>query len=403
MRGGVLAQYGCVTPDNVQLTIEIRQRGSWLWIEDDGGTRVLAFPDTDVHAILGKLSGIEALPSTSTYLQHMTQLGLTLIAHEQFEHTFLNTLPSPGDAVYFFFSDVLGDLYGGSTQDSFHAQLGDPAPPSATAALRLGLAALGYENGPRGPSPRVTYDDSRPQSPPPHEPRARVDFTLFHRTPTGWQPAVPPPDGEAVQAIGEIAHTGYDVREWARRAESIGPRFATRPDRLVSVIAHGAPLPQGREPFDWLLRVQTAAALALAYLDDGWIGSRRRRALFHLALGPVDWAVQAAVIALHHVAVTVPGTRDDIEQLFAFLMGNAAERGYTCYAMALATLWLQLEPRRVPVERLRAWGREAWQGGPKQVVPEPGIDYAMRARVREALRGMDPTSDEGTRWLASFR
>src|SRR5688572_33334 len=103
-RGGVLAQYVCVTPDGVRLTIEIRAGGSWLWIEDDGGVRVLAFPDTDVNGVLGKLSRVEALPSTSSYLTHMSQLGVSLVAHEQFERTFVNTLPPPGDAVFFYFS-----------------------------------------------------------------------------------------------------------------------------------------------------------------------------------------------------------------------------------------------------------------------------------------------------------
>ncbi len=403
-RGGVFAQYVSTTPDGVRLTIEIRAGGSWLWIEDDGGTRVLAFPDTDVNGVLGKLSGVEELPSTSTYMIHMSKLGVSLVAHEQFERAYVNMLPPPGDAVYFYYSDVLGDLHRGSARDSFHAQLGDPAPPSATAALRLGLQALGFENGPRGPSPRIGYADDNPQWPDPRRPRARLDFTLFHRTPAGWQPAVPPPDPGTVQAIAEIANTGYAVPEWAERAAQLGPRFGGRPDALVSVLAHGAPLPRGREPFDWLMRVQTVAALVLAYLDGGWFGSRRRRALFHLALGPVDWPVQAAIIALHHVAQTIPETRDDIEQLFVLLQGNAARNGYTCYAPALATLWLQLGPRRIAVEELRRWGREAWSGGPRGPLAHDGSEQeAARAVIREALQGLDPVSDEGMRMIAAFR
>jgi hypothetical protein len=156
----------------------------------------------------------------------------------------------------------------------------------------------------------------------------------------------------------------------------------------------------------------------------------------HLALGPVDWAVQAAIIALYQLACETPEPRDEIEQLFYFLKGCAAGRGFTCYAPALAILWLHLGPRRIEADALRAWGNEAWFGGTDEVEGHGGLDligyaehisggaepiaewearleqdpslrHAMhiqlgRAELRAQLRQLDPASDQAMGLLRSF-
>jgi hypothetical protein len=236
--------------------------------------------------------------------------------------------------------------------------------------------------------------------------------------------------------ISEIANTGYDVREWAARARELGPSYLPRWGEILGVMANGAQIPPGRDPFSWMIRLQTASALVLAQLDGGWLGSHRRRALIHLALGPVDWAVQAAIVALHFVASTTPEAREEVEHLFHFLKENAATRGYTCYAAALSTLWLDLGPGRQDPNAIKAWGREAWNGGPQDVETIADLDLAgyatriatggapiaewearlsadpslqrarhiehQRAVARIQLAHCDPASDQGMALIRSF-
>jgi hypothetical protein len=48
----------------------------------------------------------------------------------------------------------------------------------------------------------------------------------------------------------------------------------------------------------WIWSVQVAAAFVIAQLEADWEGSFRKEALFSLVNGPMDWTVNAAIIAL---------------------------------------------------------------------------------------------------------
>ena len=434
-RGGVVDEIWCRNPAGGTLTLEVRADGSWLWVQDEEGEcRVLQFPETDIDSVLEKMSGIDDLPTTSNYLLYMSRLGLTLIAHEQFRKMFVNELHDPGDGGYFYFRDVLGEVEAGSDRPEFSANLGDPIPPSAKAALRRALEEHAARTG--RAMPVVRWDVDSRQVPSPDTPRAKLDFCIFELE-GGWpKPCGPKPADDVVTAISEVADTGYSVLEWGARAAEIAPRFASRWGEVLGVMAYGAPAPPGRDPFSWWIRVQTAAALVLANLDSGWQGSARRRALIHLALQPVDWVVQAALCALYYVATTTPEARDEVEDLFAFLKTNAASTGYTTYAPALSFLWLWLGPRKIEEFALRQWGGEAWQGGPQYVKIIRGLDLAAyaeqlfmggprvaewdaqlesstttrdafdreskRAELRARLQTLDPASDAGMELIRAF-
>ncbi len=398
-RGGVREQYVCHKPEGGLLRIEIRQDESWMWIEDGGETRVLKFEATDMNGIFEKLNQIEDLPSVGNYLTFMSDLGLPLVAHEQFERTFVNTLPPPGDAAFKFFSDVLYYVGTGEQAGPFHAGLGFGAPPSATTGLRLGLAQLGYEGGPNGASPVVTYDDDEPQWPHPHEARAEVVFSLFKRTKLGWRPKGHKPDEDVVAAISEIANQGYSVAEWTEQAKALGPTLRERWSHLVALMTRGCPIPQGRNAFDWLQRVQIASALTLAHVDDGWEKSLRRRVLVNLVLGRPDWVVTAGLVGLYQIATTTPEARDEIDGLFRFLQRNVAYRGFTTYAMPLSLLWLELGSSLCGEEEMRAWGRDAWQGGVDREQVE-GVDLVGYAESIAAKAAGLPTGVAGDEWEA---
>jgi len=117
------------------------------------------------------------------------------------------------------------------------------------------------------------------------------------------------------------------------------------------------PLPDlGIDPLAWVARVQIAAALTIGHLDQGWQGSVRQRALYSLALGPVDWTVDAALVVLGWLAHNDPQIRPDVLSLFAYLETQIPKEGYTCFEYPLVCSWLAMGGHDgATEERLAAW------------------------------------------------
>ncbi|MGX1805935.1 hypothetical protein ACWIGI_09480 [Nocardia sp. NPDC055321] len=69
-----------------------------------------------------------------------------------------------------------------------------------------------------------------------------------------------------------------------------------------------------RNPDLWIRAVQVFACLGVAHhgVEQPWLESIRRTALFDLLHGPEDWVCEAAAMALVTVAWTDPDTREDI-------------------------------------------------------------------------------------------
>jgi len=89
----------------------------------------------------------------------------------------------------------------------------------------------------------------------------------------------------------------------------------------------------------WVQRIQVAAALVIASIDNGWQGSLRQRALYSIVYGPVDWAVDAGIIALGSIARQYPVARPDVIQVFSWLRTQIPAEGFTCYEYPLAATW----------------------------------------------------------------
>jgi hypothetical protein len=88
--------------------------------------------------------------------------------------------------------------------------------------------------------------------------------------------------------------------------------------------------------------VQVAAALALLGVDGGWQGSTRREALLGLALGPMDWTVDAAVVALARLAEHDEEARPEVHEVFAELSRAMPRPGHCSYERALVCAWTWL-------------------------------------------------------------
>jgi tetratricopeptide (TPR) repeat protein len=201
----------------------------------------------------------------------------------------------------------------------------------------------------------------RMQRPDPRLPRKAVEHLLWQYDGHTPRVAVPPPDPEVVEGIAELARQRYHLPAWLRQAARLGPQLG--PGRVRDVLAtmvHPPLLDRAKRPWAWVYRVQVAAALVLSQLESGWENSVRRTALVSLVWGPMDWTVDAALVALAAVAAEEEGTADDVAGLFRELLANLPEGGPSCYYPALLWSMLRLpnlaaEERTALRKQLRAW------------------------------------------------
>jgi tetratricopeptide (TPR) repeat protein len=230
--------------------------------------------------------------------------------------------------------------------------------PSNRLALQMQMAQLGA-------SLTIDYLVERLQEPDPREPRCPVDFVLWKYVDTTPLPAVPEPRPEVAELAAELARYEYDLHGWSQ----MGRRLASRLDGagavgdLLGAMVHPPPPPEGLRAYVWLQRVQIAAAFILAHVDAGWKDSARRRALFSLLLGPVDWTCGAAVLALTALALEDGESRAEVIPLFRSLLNTIPNPGHVCYAHALVYCYLRLptrdDPERATLEQWVRGGESA--------------------------------------------
>jgi len=183
--------------------------------------------------------------------------------------------------------------------------------PSVRLAIDLELAARGIEHDcelvvermPDGEDPRV--------------PCADVDHLLWAYDGTRAEPALPPPDPSIAALVAGLASKPFDPPDNWVQAGQVAARLGDAAIvHLLAAMVHPSPLPARVRALAWLPRVQTAAAMVIAQIDDGWEGSPRRAALRSMLLGPGDWTTGVAIEILARIAHDEPAHEQDIEWLF---------------------------------------------------------------------------------------
>jgi tetratricopeptide (TPR) repeat protein len=207
-------------------------------------------------------------------------------------------------------------------------------------SARLVLDRYAHERFGAGP---VQVEIAALQQPDPRQPRAPVDYLLWRYEGTDPLPNVAPPAPQVADAVAALAASPYHLARWWQVAQGIAANLGVTslPD-LLGVMAH----PPTRNPetplWDWVARVQIAAALIIGALDEGWEGTLRQRVLFSLANGPMDWSVSAAVLALSQVALEEPTATLDILRLFLDMLSTIPGPGYCPYVYPLLCATLRL-------------------------------------------------------------
>jgi hypothetical protein len=220
--------------------------------------------------------------------------------------------------------------------------------PSSRLACEIGIAALGLDLN-------IPFTITAVQKPDPRLPRRTVRYQVWkykeekkllvlRSLTTEPIAAVPEPPPEVATAVAEIARSPFDRPAWLAAGGELVRRLQPNVEELLGVMAHPPVLPSGVYAPIWIQRLQVAAALALANHEahTPWPDSRRKQVLFDLACGPMDWTVDAAVIALTAVAQNNPGTCRDAVELFLGLLNQQPRPGHVCYEHAVVHCFQQL-------------------------------------------------------------
>ena len=262
--------------------------------------------------------------------------------------------PGPGDATAHFAEEAMWRASSeprGADGDTVTMTVSHVESPSVQTAWRLRMEELGIR------LTLATFFESI-QAPDPRVPKGNVDFTLWAYEGTTARPGIGAPDPRAAQAVAAIAAQLYDLPTWAEAAAHAAQQLGTPwAQHLLATMIHPPPAPDHIHPLDWVPRVQVAAALVVAFGEGGL------RVLQSVALGPVDWVVDAAIVALGELAMRQPAVRGEVEQLFGWLRSQIPKEGFTCYAYPLACTWLRiLAPADPRTAELDAWRRRILAG-----------------------------------------
>ncbi|MBX3471947.1 MAG: hypothetical protein KF878_34270 [Planctomycetes bacterium] len=238
----------------------------------------------------------------------------------------IDHLPPPGEALL----EVLWKVVtpGLPSGELVRAAQGVLEAPSARLVFDQVADGLGLQT-----SVRV----ARVPSPDPRLPAEPVEHLLWTYDGTHPHPAVEPPPDEVGAEVAALASSRFALGAWARAGRVLGERLGPSAiPHLLATMVHPPPAPEASAftPDVWLQRVQFAAALAVAGTEQGWAGTRRRTALHALVHGPMDWTVQAAVVAVVELAAGSPEIADEARRWIDGLLTRVPRPGRCCWLPA---------------------------------------------------------------------
>jgi tetratricopeptide (TPR) repeat protein len=207
--------------------------------------------------------------------------------------------------------------------------------PSVNLAFDLAMRTMGARGG-------LEIKIEEVQQPDPRADKAQTQYKLWSYQDTTATRTYQQADPRAQQVIASIAQQLYRQDVWDAAAHAVAEQWGAAWIHGFLAVMIDPPLPPPESGFDgfyWTYRCQVAAALVLSHLGP-WESGPGRGALYSLVFGPSDWTTSAAIIALGFRARTNPALRPEIEQLFGWLRSQAPARGYTCWEMVLAQVWL---------------------------------------------------------------
>jgi tetratricopeptide (TPR) repeat protein len=249
---------------------------------------------------------------------------------------YMYNIPEPSDATINLARQITEKDYFPPTME---LGLSNLETPSAARAIEL-IQIEKYGK------PGLTLAAAEVQKPDPRLPRGKVDFVLWKYKGTRATPNFPAPTRpKVIEAVTKLALTDYEMDIWWHKASIYAGQLTQ--DDLNDLLGAMVNPPARVAPFTmwvWLQRVQLAAAVLIARLDSGWEGSVRRSALLSLARGPMDWTVEAAIVALYMVVSHDKVGKAEVEGVYRELFENLPSPGGIPYLQALIFCTFYLNP-----------------------------------------------------------
>ena len=265
-------------------------------------------------------------------------LAQNLLNHlETLEAPYFRYLPSPAEASLNVFRDLLAQEDADLAREAFEITVSHPEAPSTYLAIRRSLETLDL------PPDNFSVETETIPTPDPRQPLGEVPLQIWtyqhgHATPT-----YPEPDKNLRKVLARLAERPFNLSDWAVLAQQAATMEGTLArDHLLAVMTHPPKAPANIAAWDWVQRVQVAAALTIAFLDDGWEGSVRRETLVALLNGPMDWSITAAILALTYLAERDSDIAEDVLPLFEARRASIPTEGYTPYHIPLLHAMLRL-------------------------------------------------------------
>ncbi len=261
-------------------------------------------------------------------------------------------LPDPSEAIINLTRDLAAAVEEGKElglDDPFEITVNYLECPSALLSVERQLRALGLNVKPRLKVGKIAEPD-------PRRLKARLEYRLWTYRDSEATPVLTPPSPEVAEQVADLARTPYSFEGWRAQARDASGCLREYPvNDILAVMTHPPEAPDGMRWWTWIYRLQVAAAMVLAGREDSWEGSERRRVLLSLARGPVDWSVEAALLALAGIAPEDPAAEREIAALHVELLRQAPREGYVCYLNTLCYCALQ-RPHLAEEERAQ------WEG-----------------------------------------
>lgn len=219
-----------------------------------------------------------------------------------------------------------------------------PEPPSFHHAFRLTTRALGLPDA----ELEITAD-GRPDSA--LDPEAA---RLWDYTQDCPHPLLPRPNDSTLDALRAISN---DSAQGLAACLEGGAALSVPVEQLASAAFYvPAPPSCAISPPEWLFKFQVVCLLAIAHSEQGWFGSARRRWLYDLATGHVDWISAAAMIALGVVLRDNDQAAPEIQRWFGNWLAASPVGSPHCYERYLIASWMRAPSLSAETER-QLWQR----------------------------------------------
>lgn len=353
---------GVLMADLGDLYLELGETGpATTWYERARERGSIAYAEAGLCAVRHRegaegpwLQRLHELAAHTGLLGHRARQLIAAVGGVAPTTPFVDFIPQPTEAAYNTLRSVIERTRAGESVRVVSMATSNLEAPSVWLAFDLFYAS-------RGSTERAS-----PLPPPDTDvrgvgrPTKLVEFLLWRYEEGLPRPAVAGPRPEVASAVQSLAETPFHVDAWFDAAADVAATLdpGAAPD-LLGCMVHPRPLTTGSEPGLWVRAQQHAAALILARLGaEDWTGSLRRRVLHDLVFGPLDWSVEAAIVAAARLARHEPAAATEIATWLTELALDLPTCTPVPYASALALCGLRLPgltaEQKATFEALRA-------------------------------------------------